>query len=86
MTLCIDVLFEILQFGDRRRLTKMEGVGRRFHHLVDKWFGEMPFIRLDIKLFGFAVFRYKLKFVINWFYFKSWIGGFYWNLSEKDFA
>ena len=47
---CFDVLFEVLRFGDRRRLTKLEGVGRRFHHLVEKLFGEMPFLRLYIQL------------------------------------
>ena len=64
---CYDVFFEVLRFGDRRRLTKLEGVGRRFHHLVEKWFVEMPFLRLNIQLqFGFAFFiRHKLKFIIN---------------------
>ena len=32
-TLCFDVIVEVIQFGGRRRLTKLEGVGRRFHHL-----------------------------------------------------
>ena len=50
LKLCFDVLFDVLQFGDRRRLTKLEGVGRRVHHLVERWFGEMPFLRLDIRL------------------------------------
>ena len=49
-TLCFDVILEVIQFGDRHRLTKLEGVGRRFHHLVEKWFGEMPSLRLDILL------------------------------------
>ena len=53
---CSDVLFEVFQFGDRRRLTKMEGVGRRFHHFVKNWFDKVPFLRLDIELNpGFAV-------------------------------
>ena len=52
---CFDVLLEVFQFGDRRRLIKLEGVGRRFHHLVEKWFGEMPFLCLDIEFVpGFA--------------------------------
>ena len=64
---CFDVLFEVLRFGNRRRLAKLEGVGRRFHHLVEKWFVEMPFLRLNIQLQpGFAFFvRHKLKFIIN---------------------
>ena len=48
LTLCFDVLVEIIRFGNRRRLTKLEGVGRRFHLLIEKWFGEKPFLRLDI--------------------------------------
>ena len=50
LMLCYDVILEILQFGDRRQLTKLEGVGRRFHLLIEKWFGEKPFLRLDIRL------------------------------------
>ena len=50
MTFCLDVLFEVFQFGDRCRLTKLERVARRFPHFVEKWFGKMPFLRLDIRL------------------------------------
>ena len=50
LTLSLDVLFEVLRFGDRHRLTKLERVGRRLHHLVEKWFGEMPFLRLDLNI------------------------------------
>ena len=50
LTLCFDVILEVIQFGDRRRLTKMERVGRRFHHLIEKWFGEKPFLHLDMRL------------------------------------
>ena len=57
LTLCFDVILEILQFGDRRRLTKLERASRRFHDLVEKFFGEMPFLRLNIKLqLRFALF------------------------------
>ena len=67
MKFCCDILFRVLRFGDRRRLTKLEGVGRQFHHLVEKWFVKMPFLRLNIQLQpGFAFFvRHKLKFIIN---------------------
>ena len=58
---CYDVLFEVLRFGDRRRLTKMEGVGRRFHHLVGKWFGDMPFLRLAIQLMPGREFLYDIN-------------------------
>ena len=66
---CFDVLLEVLQFGDRRRLTKLERVGRRLHHLVEKWFGEMPFLRLDIRLEplepGFVATIFKTDFIFN---------------------
>ena len=73
LTLSLDVLFEVLRFGDRHRLTKLERVGRRLHHLVEKWFGEMPFLRLDIRLepltLGFAFFYLnKLRFIIGVFF------------------
>ena len=70
---CSDVLLEVLQFGDRRRLTELERVGRRFHHLVEKWFGEMPFLRLYMHLKpGFVFFvRHKLKFIIDNFSFSE---------------
>ena len=61
LTLCFDVIFEVLQFGNRRRLTKLERVGRRLHHLVEKWFGELPFLRLDIRLVpGFAIYSHDI--------------------------
>ena len=69
LTLCFDLFYDILKFGDRRQLTKLERVGRRFHRLVEEWFGERPFLRLNIWLdpeFAFFV-RYKLKFIINGF-------------------
>ena len=42
--LCGDVLVELLQYGDRRRLTKLERVGQRFHWIVENFFGERPFL------------------------------------------
>ena len=86
---CYDVLFEVLRFGDRRRLTKLEGVGRRFHHLVEKWFVEMPFLRLNIQLqFGFAFFiRHKLKFIINNFIFsKVFVGRIGSDSDQKEIS
>ena len=50
MILCGDVLLEVLSWGDRRRLTKLERIGRRFHWSVVKFFGEMPFLRLNFEL------------------------------------
>ena len=48
--MCGDVLVEILQYGDRRRLTKLERVGRRLNWMVEKWYPEIPFLRLNLKL------------------------------------
>ena len=72
---CNHVLFEVLQFGDRCRLTKLEGVGRRFHHLAEKWFGEMPFLRLDIRLKpgpGFVTTIFKICYKSILFVVKDW--------------
>lgn len=46
--LCYDVLLEALKFGDRRRLTKLERGGRRFHRIIVDNFRQRPFLRLDL--------------------------------------
>ena len=48
--LCHDVLLEVLIFGDRRRLTKLERVGRRFHLSIENFFSERPFLRLGLQI------------------------------------
>ena len=48
--LCHDVLLEVLIFGDRRRLTKLERVGRRFHLSTENFFSERPFLRLGLQI------------------------------------
>ena len=48
--LCEDVVFEVLCYDDRRKLTKLELIGRRFHFLSENFFGEMPVLRLDLKI------------------------------------
>ena len=48
--LCGDVLLEVLQFGNRRQLVKLERVGRRLHWIVDDCFGCRPFLRLRLNL------------------------------------
>lgn len=48
--LCGDVLVEVLCYGHRRRLIKLERVGRRFQAIVENFFGKKPFLGLDIKL------------------------------------
>ena len=50
MRICFDVLLDVLHFGDRRRLIKLERVGRRFHWIIEKWFLDVPFLRLDLEL------------------------------------
>ena len=50
LRICSDVLFEVFRFGNRRKLTKLERVGRRFHWLAEKWFLDVPFLRLHLKL------------------------------------
>ena len=48
--LCGDVLLEVLQFGNRRQLVKVERVGRRLHWMVENFYGSQPFLRLDLNL------------------------------------
>ena len=48
---CFDVILEVLQFGDRRSLVKLERVGRRLHLIIERQFLDVPFLRLDLKLF-----------------------------------
>ena len=57
--LCLDVLLEALLFGNRRRLIKLEGVGRRFHQIIDNFIKEKPFLRLwaGISRLDFFVFQ-----------------------------
>ena len=38
--LCGDVLLEVLQFGNRRQLVKLERVGGRLHWMVEKGEGQ----------------------------------------------
>lgn len=49
--LCQDVILEVLYYGDRRRLTKLERVGRRLFRIIEAQFVEAPFLRLDLRLF-----------------------------------
>ena len=46
--LCSDAFFEVIYWGDRRQLTSLEKLGKRFHLLIDGWFEEAPFLRLDL--------------------------------------
>ena len=50
VTLCQDVLVEVLHYGKRRQLTKFEQNGRRFHCIIENFFEQKPFLRLSIKI------------------------------------
>ena len=66
--ICFDILFEVLRFGDRRLLVKLERIGRRFHLIVEKYFDKMQFLRLDIGLYpGFPFFSDIIKFYYRFF-------------------
>ena len=48
--LCADILIEVLQFGNRRQLTKLAAVGQQFYLLIQAFFHEKPFLRLNLEL------------------------------------
>ena len=50
IAICNDVLVEVLSFGSRLRLGKLECVGRRFNWIVENFFGECPPIRLGFDM------------------------------------
>ena len=47
---CYDVIFEVFSFGERYQLTELERVGKRFHRIIEGFFGETPFICLNLTL------------------------------------
>ena len=64
--LCQDVFLELLSFGNRRRLTKLERFGRRFHLSIGNFFGAMPFLRVNLQLsFGYLFFLHKIAKINN---------------------
>ena len=50
VALCHDVLFEVLQRGNRRQLVKLQRIGRRFYRMIETYFGVKPFLRLNFRL------------------------------------
>ena len=48
--LCHDVFLEVIRWGNRRQLVKLERVGQQFHWNVERWFSKTPFLRLDLFL------------------------------------
>ena len=63
LRICSDVLFEVFRFGSRCKLAKLERIGRRFHWLIEKWFLDVPFLRLHLKLYptGYLFFFSSIK-------------------------
>ena len=47
--LCMDVLGDVLQFGNRRHLSALERIGRNFHAVIAKRFSAKPFLTLTLK-------------------------------------
>lgn len=48
LKLCSDVLLEVFCFGDRRRITALERIGRRIHHIVEFFIPIKPFHRVNL--------------------------------------
>ena len=46
LVLCHDVFLEVIHWGNRRQLIKLERVGQRFHSNVERFFSKTPFLRL----------------------------------------
>ena len=58
ISICNDVLIEVLSFGSRFRLGKLELVGRRFNWTIENFLGERPSIRLDFDFTARFLFSY----------------------------
>ena len=50
MRVCHDVLLEALLFGDRRKLSNLERIGRRFHRIIEDFFQQRPLLRLCFEI------------------------------------
>ena len=50
LVLCHDVFLEVIHWGNRRQLIKLERVGQRFHWNIERFFSKTPFLRLDLLL------------------------------------
>ena len=49
--LCDDVLLEVLCFGKRRRLAKLERIGRRLHRIIEGNLRKTPIIRHSFRVY-----------------------------------
>ena len=61
---------EVLSWGDRRRLIKLERIGKRFHLSVVKFFSKMPYLRLNLELqtwYLFDIKKYNIYTIIAYF-------------------
>ena len=56
--LCSDALLEVLGWGNRRQLTALEELGKRFHWLIDRHFEGAPFFLCDLYIFARMHVRY----------------------------
>ena len=56
--LCGDVLLDVLRVGNRYQLAELEETGRRFHCLIDRYFKEAPFLRLNLELIPWYLLPY----------------------------
>ena len=50
LNLCFDVLLEVLRFGDRYRLAKLERTGLRLQQIIEDYFSEKPFLSLNLEI------------------------------------
>ena len=48
--ICLDIFLEVLRSGTRRQLAGLEKIGRRYCLVIDGYFGEKPFLRLELAL------------------------------------
>ena len=54
ISMCDDVLAEVLSSGNRKQLVILTKNGKRFSRLVDRFFVSAPFLRMDIDLWDFG--------------------------------
>ena len=63
--LCMDALLEVLGFGNRRQLIKLEQIGQRYYRMIEHFFKEAPFIRISPHFVAFRlVFWLSFTFIL----------------------
>ena len=65
VSLCADVLSDVLSFGTRHWLAKLERIGRRFHRIVGNFFYKAPIIQLNLELTGTKRFLFIILRINN---------------------